>query len=236
MKKKILQIIYSIFETWALQFPQRCTVGCATCCTQNVTVIALEGENILQHCIDNNLRTWLLDRLGTIGTINGPSQTTNEYILASLQNRETGQADSKKLGVCPFLEDNRCGIYPVRPFSCRCFISESVCQPGTPASISDVYLYGSMVTMQIIEHLGQFERWGHLSDILLHLLQSRKYGALGYPNGLPSTSPVQSLRMAQPLPGYIVPEENLHDVNILLGKIFSAKIGEKTVEQILNGQ
>lgn len=45
-----------------------------------------------------------------------------------------------------------------------------------------------------------------------------------------------NLRTAQPLPGFIIPDEFQQSVNSLLQTIFSTKIGEKSVEQILNGQ
>ncbi len=70
---------------------------------------------------------------------------------------------------CPFLEDGCCSIYDVRPFSCRCFISETVCKPGVPAVIGETYLSASSAVMQIIEHLGQGEYLGNLFDVLLAL-------------------------------------------------------------------
>lgn len=45
MKEEVLLRIYAAFEEWVDE-DLACKKGCATCCTQNVMITAVEGEVI----------------------------------------------------------------------------------------------------------------------------------------------------------------------------------------------
>ena len=48
MKQQILFTIYDIFDQWNSDLDKACQRGCSGCCTQNVTITAVEGEAILR--------------------------------------------------------------------------------------------------------------------------------------------------------------------------------------------
>lgn len=71
---------------------------CNRCCTEDVDVSFLEFINIYRYLKKNGLyETFSKKAIGYY---------MKEYIYR---------------GSCPFLENNRCGIYPVRPLTCRGF-------------------------------------------------------------------------------------------------------------------
>ena len=236
MKKYILETIYKEFENWSSTQNFCCRKGCSTCCTQNVTITALEGERILDYCIRENLRSWLLSKLEHLESHGKPLQTTNEYVLSIFQDKEEHEGLTPPKGVCPFLEKGRCTIYPVRPFSCRCFASETICRENEAATVAEHYFYGSTIAMQLIEHLGQFERWGYMTDILVSLIHSKNYEAFISNDSFELQDSSKHIRTAQPIPGLYIPPEYEQLINPLLRAIFDTRVGEKTVEQILNGQ
>lgn len=236
MKDAILDTIYSAFEQWSADNNFCCKAGCSTCCTQNVTITALEGERILSYCIQHNRRTWLLDKLLKLEQREKPKQTTNEYVLACLQGADPEEEKESTRNVCPFLEENICTIYEVRPFSCRCFSSETVCSHDRSATVADHYIYASMAVMQLIEHLSQFNHWGHMGEVLRALVQTKKYQAFTHPEMISQDNIINKVRSAQPIPGFIIPDEHKDQIGPLIETIFRSKIKGKTIEQIFNGR
>ncbi len=225
MKEAILDHIYRAFERWSSHAAFACRPGCASCCTDNVTLTALEARRIARYCHKQKPPGWLLGKLGQRQPAVRPSQTTNEYVQAILAGEEDRQEPQEVCGSCLFLESGLCGIYPVRPFSCRCFASTAACRPQGSATVPDAHLYGAMAVMQIIEHLGQFDSWGNMIDLLAVTAGDDRAEVLQ-----------QHLRRARPLPGFAVPEEHGGSVAPLLQALFTARIGTKTIEQILNGR
>ena len=107
MKKYILETIYKEFENWSSTQNFCCRKGCSTCCTQNVTITAMEGERILEYCIRENLRSWLFNKLEDANSPGNPEQTTNEYVLATIHDKEEHQAMTPPKGICHFPEKDR---------------------------------------------------------------------------------------------------------------------------------
>jgi Na+-translocating ferredoxin:NAD+ oxidoreductase RnfD subunit len=92
--------------------------------------------------------------------------------------------------------------------------------------------------MQIIEHLGQFNSWGYMSDILIQQAHLDDYLEI-----FAGTQQIQylelaqrRLRKAQPISGFIISEEENSSITSLLQSIFSTQIDTRTIEQILNGK
>jgi Fe-S-cluster containining protein len=239
MKEKILLAIYDAFERWSAIVPRVCTKGCSTCCTGNVMITALEGERILGFIQREGLEQWFTDRLLMSGSIMSSIMTTNEYAEACLHGVEADDPDNPgNSAPCPFLEKNCCGIYPVRPFGCRCFASEQPCTSATTAFLPDYYIAASTASMQIIEHLGQNEYWGNMLDVLPALCDISIYKNIA--DLLPDQAMIIQARLrtrrARPLPGFLLLEEEREKIAPLLEAIFSTRIEGKRIDDILNNR
>lgn len=237
LKEDILQGIYTIFAEWSADLPFACTKQCSACCTQNVTMTAVEGEVIHRLIHDQGHESWLAGRLQKKGPIKRPLMTTNDFAGACLQGEDVQPEPYGNTSPCPFLENNCCRIYEARPFACRCFASEQRCFSDSSALLPEYYLSASTAVMQIIEHLGQGEYWGNMLDVLSALSdlpENRHYTPL-LPPSFADQARVQLVK-AKPLPGFLLLEEEMEQITPLLEAIFTQKIGEKTVESILNGR
>lgn len=237
LKEEILLEVYDEFEKWAKQEKTACTKGCAVCCTQNVTMTAVEGDLIHRFIREKGKMEWFAGKLREKRSTQRPEMTTNGFAAACLQGEDVEPGSYGNGDACPFLENNCCSIYAVRPFSCRCFASVEPCVPGVPAVIPDSYLSASTAVMQIIEHLGQGEYWGNMLDVLLALSdlpENRKYVEL-LPGSLADQGRAQLVK-ALPVPGFLLLEEEMEEVGPLLQAIFAHRIGERSVEAILNNR
>ncbi|MBW6520012.1 MAG: YkgJ family cysteine cluster protein [Desulfoarculaceae bacterium] len=238
LKEDILQSIYETFAEWSTRFSFACEKNCASCCTQNVIMTAVEGEAICRLIRQTGRDLWFADKLQNKGTTGRPRMTTNDFAGACLGQGEDGQPELLgNMSPCPFLENDCCRIYEVRPFSCRCFASEQRCSAGISALAPTYYLSAATAVLQIIEHLGQGEYWGNMLDVLSALCdqpQNRGVATL-LPASFADQSRVQ-LVQAKPLPGFLLLEDEMEQIAPLLEAIFSRKVGGKTVESILNGR
>ncbi len=243
LRQQIIQHIYRNFEQWteenSLSFA--CHKGCATCCTQNVTMTAVEGDCIHGFINKHNMQNWLVEKLQAQKTKEKALETTNEFAGKCLAGQESSRAlghEERQEASCPFLEDNDCKIYPVRPFTCRSFASAIQCQPGLAAEQPPYYISATTAAQQLIEHVGQGEYWGNMLDVLLALcdLDENEQTA----EMLPSKTLIDEARArvtkAKPLPGFLIGAEDYERVSPFIEAIFNVQIGEKTVEDILNGK
>ena len=238
MKEAVYQIILDQFEDWASKYDRACGRGCSACCTQNVTMTALEGEIILSYVREKGLESWLAEKLSQIPTYDRPLMTTNEFAHACLVGQDADPGDNGSLSTCPFLEETICKIYPARPFSCRCFISAVSCSSTRPARIPEHYLSASTAMMQLIEHLGQKQYWGNMLDVLLSLCDISLNNSIAEHLDDPTRIMQGRLRThsARPLPGFLLTEEDERQLLPLLAAIFTSQIDGKSVEDILNGK
>jgi Fe-S-cluster containining protein len=238
MKHQILKIIYDTFDDWATDDNWACNKGCASCCTQNVTITALEGEAVLRHAIAEGREKWLMDRLQGDITPQRPSQTINTFARSCIAGEDIETQDQTSSSACPFLDDDCCSIYPARPFNCRCFLSLHTCGPDRPALVSEGYLAASTAVNQLIEHLGQREYWGNMLDVLPALLDISAYQPVR--SHLQDSTRIIKARantlVAQPLPGFMLSEDDFEKVSPLLERIFRQQVDGKTIEDILNGK
>lgn len=237
-KQLILDTIYQKFDQWSSDVPAVCSKGCSTCCTQEVTVSAPEAEKILQYIIDNHKLDWFAQRVKLYNPPAPPTCTTNEYAQACFDQQEIEQPEKREGGTCPFLIDNSCSIYEIRPFSCRCFISKTLCSKVQPAEVPEYYLSGSTAVQQLLEHMGQNDYWGNLFDVLLALCTVYEYSQVGdhLPTDGSAANAKQRVKWAKPLPGFLLTEEDIEQVGPLLQSIFEAEIEGKTIEEIFNGK
>ncbi len=236
LKEEVLFTIYNAFEKWTKEGCV-CKKGCSACCTQNVIITAVEGELIHRFIREHEKFEWFVAKLQQKGTSRRPQLTTNGFAANCLDGIEVQLESYGSEDPCPFLEENCCSIYEVRPFSCRCFVSTRVCGPGVPALIAESSLSASTAVMQIIEHLGQGEFIGNMFDVLLALCdlpENKKCGKL-LPVSLADEG-LANVVKAQPLPGFLLLEEEMETVGPLLETIFSSKVGDRSVEDILNNR
>jgi Fe-S-cluster containining protein len=237
LKEDILQSIYEIFGDWSADLPFACEKHCSACCTQNVTATAVEGEVIHRLIHGSKRESWFAERLLGKGETRRPEMTTNDFAAACLQGEDVQPEQYGNPKPCPFLENNGCMIYEARPFACRCFASEQRCFSGSSALLPEYYLSACTAVTQIIEHLGQREYWGNMLDVLAALSdlpENRQYAPLLPPNFADQAR--ANIVKAKPLPGFLLLEEEMVKIAPLLEAIFTRKIGERTVESILNNQ
>ncbi len=236
LKEEVLRGIYEEFEKWSAE-EIVCTKGCAACCTQNVLITAVEGELIHRFIRDQGKEEWMAAKMQEKAVTKRVQMTTNSFAASCLQGDDVIPESYGNEKPCAFLEDNCCSIYDVRPFSCRCFISEIICKSGVPAVIGETYLSASSAVMQIVEHLGQGEYFGNMFDVLLALCdlpENKKLMRL-LSASLSNQGRAKVIK-ALPLPGFLLVEEEMGKIQPLLEAIFSHKVGDRTIENILNNR
>lgn len=89
-----------------------CAKGCGSCCTLAVNCTAAEAllvANALDNRQEEKLKVYV-DRLKEVAAAAGDLK---DYL----------RLHRKELGGCPFLDHGVCGIYAVRPISCRALLS-----------------------------------------------------------------------------------------------------------------
>ena len=102
-----------------------------------------------------------------------PQLTTNQ--IAELCRRgesipeEVFTAQTPK---CPFLLQEACPVYLLRPFGCRCFVSKTPCRSSGAADVDEFVLSVNTVFLQTIEHLDKDGCTGNMVDVLLSLLSA----------------------------------------------------------------
>lgn len=237
MKDQILLTIYDIFTGWSEDKEAACCRGCATCCTQNVNITALEGEVILRFVRKHKMQQWIAEKLQHNRPLYRPTMSTNDFARACLEGRNVDFEETGNQAACPFLDDNLCLIYEARPFTCRMMISEQTCSAGRPALVPAHYFAASTAVSQVIEHLGQKEYWGNMLDVLPALCDISEHEAVSQHL---NTTIMMHARMqtltARPLPGFLFTEEEEKTVSPLLHAIFDARVDGKRIEDILNGR
>jgi len=206
----LLQTIYNAFRRWSSRFSFACHKGCATCCTQSVTMTTLEGQGIVAYLAANG-RQAELDASAFQYPVNTTTRlTTNTFVGAHLKGKEVEEPAGWDMRPCPFLAENACTIYPVRPFGCRLFASLASCATNGAADMPPGYLAASTILLQCIEHLDNNGRWDTLVGIL---------------NGLAGKGRAET--------GFLVAPEERGVVAPLTDELFQHEINGKPFEQWL---
>jgi len=235
LKQAILEIIYERFADWSQPFAFACRRGCAHCCTQNVTVTAVEAQILLDYAAAHDIRHRLVAELSPLVPGNRESLTTNEFAGLCMDGSEPVESERGADAVCPFLINDECMVYPARPFACRCFASTAVCRHGKSAVVPPEYLSAAAAVSQIIEHVAQFNIWGNMLNVLYVL--GCETGVIG-PESDDATlvSARERCTTAQPLPGFLLDETEYEQIAPLLESIFAATVDGRCVEDILNNR
>ena len=168
VRLNVLDRIYAIYDDFVEVLDVACQKYCALCCTCNVTLTSLEGYKIARHLIDNgqsHLFAKLQPALG--GRRFQPQVTINTLAENCMQGKEPPEeAGDPAWGSCPLLEDDKCPIYRVRPFGCRCMLSKQNCQETGFAAMDSMALTVNNVFLQYIEHIDARGFSGNLADVL----------------------------------------------------------------------
>lgn len=230
----VIEKIYSFYESWASELKLACHRGCAACCTRNVTITRTEGELIVTALQQEEARLqWITEKLPVKGKSGRPLMSTNEWARRCLEDGEISEGlETQVLEPCPFLDEQQgCSIYPLRPFSCRCFGSSVDCALSGTAEQPDILMEVNTVTMQLIEHLGRGRWWGNMLDMLYALTLLPKVKQEQEKQQLQETS--RHLLLAKPLPGLLVMPEQQTAVQEYLAGLFALHVEQTTIGEIL---
>lgn len=212
-----LSEIYRLYDDYTGSFSTACHKYCSDCCTTSVTITSLEASMIYRS-LDPEKRSEVFEKAlsGADRPQFRPSMTTNRHARICSEHREPPEEQfPEEPGVCPLLENRACTIYPVRPFGCRCMISEYPCRHTGSAQIDELTLTVNTMFLQIIEHMDRHGFSGNLTDVLILLGR-----------GLEKTSSDSSTVSNESITVLMIPPEHhgrvlplLNTLNHILGRV-----------------
>lgn len=165
----VLNRIFDVYDKFSSRFQTACEAGCAECCTRNVTLTGLEGYNIINSLSADEKK----EKLGQLEAARAkkrfiPRITVNRMAKLCMEGKEIPEESSDPgWGACPLLVGQRCSIYSVRPFACRCMMSKNKCAEYGFADMDDFAVTLNNVFIQYIEHIDNGGIFGNLTDVLL---------------------------------------------------------------------
>lgn len=211
-KSTVLNRVYAVYDQFVAHQNVACEKFCSDCCTCNVTMTSLEAYQIVVHKGMHVLHA--APRLESVAARKRfqPRITTNRLAELCMRGGDVPpEASDPNWGRCPFLCDDACLIYPVRPFGCRCLISSQKCRPSGCAEVTPLVLTANTVFMQTIEHLDHGGVSGNLTDILQWLSvddHRRQYEA-----GVIDPPAQKELIISnRPMPCLMVPPEHRREI------------------------
>jgi len=168
-----LDRLYAFYDGFlAGEGPLACREGCAACCTADVVLTSLEAYALVTRLTPRQ-RTDLEAALAAAPLEAGfrPGFTTNT--LAEICARGEEPPDEKApqgTHRCPLLANDRCPIYPLRPFGCRCLVSRRDCRERGWAEVEDRLVTLNTVFLQVLEHVDRPGWQGSFADLLRLML------------------------------------------------------------------
>ncbi len=183
----VLNHLWAVYDRFLAPFELACGPGCAHCCTRNVTLTRLEARAILDHLNAAHRRNaahrldaahrlnaegsaHLMDRVAAARHLPRfvPTVTINQIAAICAAGEEPpDESADPATAPCPLLENDRCYIYPARPFACRCMVSTANCGHSGAADMPPLVVSVNTVFMQYIEHLDADGFSGNLTDMML---------------------------------------------------------------------
>ena len=168
-KLAVLKQIYSIYDDFVGNLNVACKKYCARCCTNNVTMTSLEGYLIAETIVKKE-QFHLVEMVKTAASKKRfqPRITTNRIAQLCIKGKDLPEEDySTPEGNCPFLKDDECPIYSIRPFGCRCLVSNHDCREKGYAEVDSFVLTVNNLFLQFIEHVDAQGFTGNLADVLI---------------------------------------------------------------------
>jgi hypothetical protein len=219
-KLSVLSNIYRHYDDFTSTLNIACQKYCAECCTPDVTMTTLEGYLIADFLIS-------MDRQDLFGHIQRamagsrfkPRTTTNRLAVLCARGEdppyETRHDEGKS---CSLLAEDLCPIYPVRPFGCRCFISEKNCGQTGYAEVDPFIITVNTVYLQVIEHIDATGFSGNFADVMLLMAKKenrdryKKNALVNLGADLVSNMPIEML---------MVPPEHRNKIKPILNALFA---------------
>ena len=222
----MLNSIYTVFDAEVASIDFTCHEGCSTCCTQSVMMTTAEGRLIMDFLCKEGRE---IPELPDTSARPVPACTTNALAACCLEEREV-PPEADELWVydsCIFLEDDRCTIYSVRPFSCRSFGSISNCAEYGVAEAPDWFITLNTVVSQLIEHHDHGGWWGNMIDVLGFLKgdETGNVPAKNNKNG--------RLLATRPVPGLLVMPEDLPVIDRFLSGLAGVTKGDPVLRELV---
>jgi hypothetical protein len=222
-KLRALREIFGLYDRFAQEIQTACGKHCASCCTCNVTLTTLEGYRIVEQLIRGGQER-LLNRIRDLsgGRRFQPKMTTNRLAELCFEGRKIPEEKiDPKWGMCAFLEDALCAVYPFRPFGCRCMLSRIHCGTAGAADIGAFTVSVNTLFLQVIEHVDAGGYSGNLADIISFLAveEHRK----DYENEVPSVSNGALMRN-RPLRKLFLPPEHRERIQPILRSLQAIRV------------
>jgi Fe-S-cluster containining protein len=236
LKNTLLKNVYTAYDKFSEEIRNVCTIGCASCCTQNVSVTTLEVDYILEWLKKNNTRNLLkgLEQISREG-LSRPAVTTNELAYKCLNQIEPPEEElPSPSGICPFLEetDKKCLIYAVRPFSCRMIFSERKCDEVGHATLDPVVLTINSTFLQVVEHIDVGGLFANMIDMLSFFEDKKNFDAYLCNETLQLSNGFLQNRL---IPGFVIPPEHEHKTLSVLNQLYNSQVGDTTFRDIIMG-
>ncbi len=165
-KTEKLQSILELHSKWTENPGLFCKKGCSHCCTLNVSATSLEAE-LIGRKIGSSLKSKVESSMKEKRFM--PETTTNTIANLALENIEPPEEElvfSEK--TCPFLFDNECIIYDIRPLSCRIMLSLKDCGKIATAELDERTMTINTIFQQYVELLDHDGLSGNIIDLLVH--------------------------------------------------------------------
>ncbi|MCT4587260.1 MAG: YkgJ family cysteine cluster protein [Carboxylicivirga sp.] len=105
------------------QYSNCCSEGCAYCCIQPIEIVDVE-ELPITDFIDNKMddETKRKVRINVASWADYFNEFYNDVGDPEAVNKAFRELVDRDKVPCPFLIDNKCSIYPVRPLGCRAHV------------------------------------------------------------------------------------------------------------------
>ncbi len=167
VKLAALENIYGLYDEFAASLELACKKHCAHCCTTSVTLTTIEGYHIIQQLKSETDTDWMTKIVqATTQPHFQPKITTNQLARMCAAGMDPPEEEQPASNRCPFLSDDLCPLYSMRPFGCRCLVSRHDCGQHGYADIDDFALSVNTVMLQTIEHLDADGCSGNMLDVL----------------------------------------------------------------------
>lgn len=158
--------IYELHEKWIKGTPFFCSKGCDRCCTINIAATSLEAELIMNK-IGTGLKKKLEDYLEYERFM--PKTTINSIANISMTDEDLPEEYIPATEVkCPFLYENECMIYDIRPLACRVQLSFRDCSKTGISEIDEKTMSVNNVVQQFTELLDHDGLSGNIIDLIVH--------------------------------------------------------------------
>lgn len=214
----ILDRIYTIYDEFIKPFDLACERRCSSCCTCNLTLTTLEGYSMLSRAGRPEVKMLMENARAAAGNPRfQPQMTINTMAQLCRDGKPVpDETIDPSWGPCPLLSDDACPIYRLRPFGCRCMVSNRDCRKTGHASVDDFVLTVNHLFLQFVEHIDPCGGTGSLVDILLYFEQSSRLDT--YQSNM-TIAEDSGLAANRPIPVLMLPPEHRQRIQPILASL-----------------